>query len=104
MKIRKDDKVIVISGKDKGKTGPVVKVFKDKNKVLVEGVNKVKKHVKPGVISQEGGIIEMEKPIHVSNVMLINPKTKKPERVGFKIEEGKKIRVFRKTGNKVDGK
>ena len=99
MKIRKGDKVKVITGKDKGKEGAVLSVNKETNKVLVEGINIVKKHVKPGTLSKEGGIIPMEKPIAVSNVMVVNPKTKAPERIGFKIEDGKKIRYFKKTGN-----
>ena len=99
MKIRKDDKVKVITGKDKGKEGTVLKVLTSENKVLVEGINVVKKHVKPGVVDKEGGIISMEKPIQVSNVMVINPKTKAPERIGFKMENDKKVRYFKKTGN-----
>lgn len=99
MKIRKDDKVKVITGKDKGKEGAVLKVVKATNRVMVEGVNVVKKHVKPGAVSKEGGIISMEKPISASNVMIVNPKTKKPERIGLKIVEGKKVRYFKKTGN-----
>ena len=99
MKIRKGDKVKVITGKDKGKEGVVLSVFKATNKVLVEGINIVKKHVKPGTISKEGGIIPMEKPVAVSNVMVVNPKTKAPERIGYKIKDGKKIRYFKKTGN-----
>lgn len=99
MKIRKDDKVKILTGKDKGKEGTVVRVLSEKNKVMVEGVNIVKKHVKPGDISKEGGIISMEKPISASNVMVVNPKSKKPERLGFKIVDGKKVRYFKKTGN-----
>lgn len=76
MKIRKNDKVKVITGKDKGKEGNVLSVFKKKNKVLVEGVNIVKKHVKPGTVSKEGGIISMEKPIDASNVMVVKAKAK----------------------------
>ncbi|MBT6401639.1 50S ribosomal protein L24 [candidate division WWE3 bacterium] len=99
MKIRKGDKVKVITGKDKGKEGTILKVFTSDNKVLVEGVNIVKKHVKPGAVDKEGGIISMEKPVNASNVMVVNPKTKTPEKIGYKIEEGKKTRYFKKTGN-----
>ena len=99
MKIRKGDKVKVITGKDTGKEGAVLSVFKATNKVLVEGVNVVKKHVKPGTVSKEGGIVSMEKPLSASNVRVVNPKTKAPERIGYKTEAGKKVRYFKKTGN-----
>jgi len=99
MKIQKGDKVKVITGKDAGKEGTVLKTIKDTNRVLVEGINVVKKHVKPGDTSKEGGIISMEKPLSASNVMVVNPKTKAPERIGYKVEDGKKIRYFEKTGN-----
>lgn len=104
MQIKTGDTVVVIAGKDKltkdkkgnlvPTTGKVLKVFPDKNKVIVEGVNKVKKHQKPTQANQEGGIIEMEAPIDASNVMLLDPKTGKPTRVHVKIDEnGNKIRV-----------
>ena len=76
MKVRRNDKVKVITGKDKGKEGTVVRVFKKTNKVLVEGINIVKKHVKPGAVSKEGGIISMERPIDASNVMVVGSKAK----------------------------
>ncbi len=98
MKIRKDDKVKIIAGKDLGKEGTVLKVFKEKDRVLVEGINIVKKHVKPGTISKEGGIISMEKPIHVSNVMVICEKCNGPVKIGFKVEKDKKFRVCKKCG------
>jgi large subunit ribosomal protein L24 len=93
MKIHKDDKVKIISGKDRGKISKVLAVLPKKNKVVVEGVHVVKKHVKPGTLSKEGGIVQIEKPIDVSNVMFYNEKTKKTERIGYKIENGKKIRI-----------
>ncbi len=101
-KIKKGDKVIVTSGKDKGKRGTVLSVVRP-NKVLVEGVNTVKKHQKPvpakGIT---GGIQEKALPIHLSNVALLNPTSNKPEKVGFKIlENGKKVRIFKSTGETI---
>jgi large subunit ribosomal protein L24 len=95
-KIRRDDEVIILAGKDKGKTGKVTKVLVEKSKVLVEGVNLIKKHTKPvPQLQQPGGIIEKEAPLHVSNVALVNPATGKADRVGFRIEDGKKVRFFK---------
>ena len=100
-KIRRDDEVIVIAGKDKGKRGTVTKVLRDVNKVIVEGINTVKKHKKANPQAQEeGAIITMEAPIDVSNVAIYNPETQKADRVGFKYEDGKKVRFF-KSNNKV---
>lgn len=101
-KIKKGDKVQVITGKDNGKIGAVLRVLNKDNKVLVEGVNKVKKHVKPGVISKEGGIISIERPMNVSNVMYYDEKSKKPVRIGFKIVDGKKYRVNKRTGETLE--
>jgi len=98
MKIRKGDKVKVILGKDAGKTGKVAMVLKDKNKVVVEGVNLVKKHVKPGAVSKEGGIVKIEKPINASDVMLVCEKCGKAVRVGFSQAAGKKYRICKKCG------
>ena len=84
MKIRKDDKVKIISGKDRGKISKVLKVLKNENKVVVEGVNVVKKHVKPGVISKEGGIVSIEKPIDVSNVMYYHEQSKEAIKIRTK--------------------
>ena len=98
MFIKKNDKVKVIAGKDKGKEGTVEKVFASKERVIVKGVNIVKKHQKPTNANPNGGIVEVEAPIHVSNVMLIDPSNNEPTRVGFKIEDGKKVRVSKKTG------
>ena len=98
MKIKKDDMVIVIAGKDKDKTGKVLSV-KD-GKVIVEGVNVVKKHTKPNQMNQNGGIVEKEAAIDVSNVMLFDGK--EATRVGYKIENGKKVRVSKKTGAVID--
>ncbi len=101
-KIRKGDEVIVTTGKDKGRRGTVLQVFKD-DRVLVEGINIAKKHIKPNPnIGEAGGIKDTAMPLDVSNVLVFNPKTKKGERVGFRIEDdGSKVRVF-KSGDKVD--
>jgi large subunit ribosomal protein L24 len=95
MKIRIKDKVKVISGKDKGKVAEVIKVLPLENKVIVQGVNMVKKHVKPGVINKEGGIVTFEKPIHVSNVMFFDEKENKPSKLGYTLSDGKKFRVIK---------
>lgn len=102
MKLRTKDKVKIIAGKDKGKEGVVQKVLRTKGKVVVEGVNVVKRHVKPGIVSQEGGIISMEKPIDVSNAMVICEKCQGPVRIGFKDVKGKKYRVCKKCGEALD--
>ena len=97
MKIHKNDKVKILSGKDKGKIAKVLAAFPKKNKIIVEGVNIAKKHVKPGTLTKEGGIVSIEKPIDVSNVMYYNEKLKKTERVGYKIVDGKKVRIGKKS-------
>ena len=101
-RIRKGDQVVVIAGKDKGKQGEVVRMLGDK--VVVSNINVVKRHTKPNPqAGQPGGVIEREAPIHISNVMLFNPATGKGERVGFKVlEDGRKLRVFRSSGEAVD--
>ncbi|GAA5193523.1 50S ribosomal protein L24 [Ferrimonas gelatinilytica] len=94
-KIRRNDEVIVLAGKDKGKRGKVSQVLST-GKVIVEGVNLVKKHQKPNPqLGVQGGIVEKEAPIHASNVALFNPATGKADRVGFRIEDGKKVRFFK---------
>ena len=99
MKIKKGDKVEVLTGKDKGKRGEVLRVYPEKNKVVVEGVAIAKRHVKPNVANQQGGIVEAEAAIDASNVALIDPKTDKPTRVGYLIkEDGTKVRVSKKSG------
>jgi large subunit ribosomal protein L24 len=98
-KIRRDDEIIVIAGKDKGKRGKVLKVLVD-DRLVVGGVNLVKRHTKPNPMSGvQGGIVEKEAPLHASNVAIFNNKA---DRVGFKVEEGKKIRVFKSTQKAVD--
>ena len=101
-RIRKGDHVVVTAGKDKGKRGDVVSVVGDK--VVVSNVNLVKRHTKPNPqASQPGGVIEREAPIHVSNVMLFNPASGKGERIGTKVlEDGRKLRVFRSSGEAID--
>ena len=102
MNFKTGDKVIVIAGKDKGKEGKILKIFKTNNKVVVEGVNMVKKHQKPQG-DQTGSIIEIENPIHISNIMMIDPKTKKPTRIGHTTDKnGKKVRIARKSNEILD--
>ena len=102
-RIKKGDQVIVIAGKDKGRQGTVIKVMAD-DQVLVESINMVKKHTKPNPMQGvEGGIVDKEMPMHVSNVMLFNPVTNKGDRVGFKVlEDGRKVRYFKSNGEVVD--
>lgn len=102
MKILKGDKVIVIAGKDKGKTGVVQAVYPKVNKVVVEGVNVHKKHKKPTQQSPEGSVVEMYVPIDASNVAILDPKTKKASRVGYKVEKGEKVRISKASGSKLN--
>jgi len=101
MHVKKGDKVKVISGKDKGKTGVILAAYPKESRVLVEGVNIVKKHSKPSQANPQGGILSFEAPIHVSNVMPIDPKTGNPTRVGYNTVDGKKVRVA-KSGEVLD--
>jgi large subunit ribosomal protein L24 len=102
-KIKQGDTVVVLAGKDKGRIGKILK-FLAKNRVLIEGVNMVKKHVKPNPNKQEqGGILEREAGIHRSNVAILNPTSKKGDRVGFKrLEDGKRVRCFKSNGEVID--
>ena len=102
-KIRRNDEIIVIAGKDKGKRGKVLKVLAD-DRLVVGGINLVKRHTKPNPqAGQPGGVIEREAPIHASNVMLFNPASGKGERIAFKVlEDGRKLRVFRSSGEALD--
>ncbi|GAB5379385.1 MAG: 50S ribosomal protein L24 [Aliiglaciecola sp.] len=101
-KIRRDDEVVVLAGKDKGKQGKVLKVLASEDKLIIEGVNLVKKHQKPNPqLNVPGGIIEKEAAIHVSNVAIVNPATGKADRVGFRLEEEKKVRFFKSNGELV---
>ena len=101
-KIRKGDQVVVIAGKDKGKRGTVARRV-DADHVIVEGINRVKKHVKPNPVKGVmGGVVDKDMPLHISNISLYNPATKKADRVGFKLlEDGTKVRVFKSSGETV---
>jgi large subunit ribosomal protein L24 len=104
-RVRQGDEVIVISGKDRGKRGKILRVEPKKERVFVEGLNIVKRHQRPTQTAagqQAGGVIEREGPIHVSNVMLIDPKDGKPTRVGVQIEDGKRLRVSKRSGARLD--
>lgn len=103
LKIRKGDEVVIMAGKDKGKRGTVLRRLSDET-MIVEGINVVKKHQKPQpATGTPGGIVEKEMPIHVSNVALYNPETKKPDRIGFReLDDGKKVRYFKSTDEVVD--
>jgi len=103
-RIRKGDKVIVITGADKGKRGEVLSVQPKNERAIVQGVNVAKKHVKPQGMGKPGGIIEQEATIHLSNLALIDPKTDKPTKVGFRVlDGGRKVRVARATGDVIEG-
>jgi len=101
-KIRKGDKVVMLSGRDKGRTGEVVEVRPADNRALVRGINMVKRHQRQ-TAQQEGGIISKELPVHLSNIALADPKDGKPTRVGFKIQDGRKIRIAKRSGAEIDG-
>ena len=100
-RIRKGDTVVVISGKDKGKTGKISRILVEDEKVVVEGINLVKRHTRPNPKNQQGGIIEKEAPLHASKVMPVDPKTGKGTRVRFKVEGNKKVRLAVKSGEEL---
>lgn len=102
MHVKKGDKVTVISGKDKGKQGTILEAYPKLDKVLVEGINMVKKHAKPSQDNPQGGILNQEAAIHVSNVMPIDPKSGEPTRVGYTVIDGKKVRIAKKSGEPLD--
>lgn len=103
MNFKVGDKVVVIAGKDKGKEGKIIKTLKNDNKVVVEGINMVTKHVKPSAQNENGGIIKVEAPIHASNVMILDPKTKKRTRIAHEIDEnGKKYRISVKSKERLN--
>ncbi len=103
-RIKKDDKVKVITGKDKGKIGKVLKVVRKKNRILVENINIVKRHSKPTAKQRQGGIVEIESPVHWSNLMLMCNKCLKPVRIKMQqLDDGEKLRVCRKCGEQIDG-
>ena len=101
LKIKKGDQVVILSGDDKGKTGEVLKAMPKENKVVVQGVNLVKRHTKPSQ-TNPGGIVTKEAPINVSNVAIVDPKTGKATKIGYKEVDGKKVRVARKSGEVID--
>ena len=103
LKIKKGDRVVVTTGKDKGKSGQVVRVIPDENRAVVSGVNVAKRHQRQ-TAQQEGGIVNKELPIHISNLALIDPKDGKATRVGYKtLADGKKVRVAKRSGETIDG-
>ncbi len=100
LKIKSGDTVVVTAGENKGSEGKVMRVILDKNKAIVEGVNMVSKHEKPSASNPQGGIVKKEAPIHISNLSLVDPESGKATRVGYKMEDGKKVR-FSKQSNQV---
>jgi len=103
MKLKKGDKVIVITGKDKGAKGEILRTMPQEGRVVVQGVNVAKKHRKPTQMNPQGGIESIELPIHVSNVALVDPKEDRPTRVGYKLlKDGKKVRVAKRSGETVE--
>lgn len=99
--IKKGDTVYVNAGNDKGSTGKVLEVIREKDRVVVEGINMVKKHTKPNAQHPQGGIVEQEAAIHISNVQLIDPSSSKPTKVGYKTVDGKKVRIAKKSGEEI---
>ncbi|MGP4109075.1 MULTISPECIES: 50S ribosomal protein L24 [Virgibacillus] len=102
MHVKKGDKVKVISGKDRDKQGTILEAYPKKERVLVEGINMIKKHAKPSQDNPQGGILNQEAPIHVSNVMPLDPKSGEPTRVGYEDRDGKKVRIAKKSGEALD--
>ena len=104
MKLRVGDTVQVIAGSDKGKTGEVIQILRKEERVIVEGVNMVTKHIKPSQADPEGGIVTREAPIHASNVAYSDSKAKQPVKIGYNVEDGKKVRINKSTGAVLDKK
>jgi large subunit ribosomal protein L24 len=102
-KIKKGDRVVLLTGRDKGREGAVLQVMPKEERVLVEGLNIVKRHTRPTQADPQGGIKNKEAPVHVSNVALVDPKTGGPTRVGFRVEDGKKVRFAKKSGEVING-
>lgn len=98
LKIKKGDQVIVLAGREKGKTGEVVQVLPKKSRVVIQNLNLIKKHTKPSANNPQGGIVEVEAPIHISNVSIVDPENGGATKVGFKFENGKKVRFAKKSG------
>ena len=97
-KLRKDDEVVVLIGKSKGETGKISRVDRKKGKVFVAGVNTYKRHTRPGTSNEEGGILDKVMPLDISNVALVDPKSKKPTRIGYKMQDGQKVRFAKGSG------
>jgi large subunit ribosomal protein L24 len=102
-KIKKGDRVVVLAGRDKGRQGEVLRVFPKESRLIVQGLNLVKRHTRPSQTDPQGGIKTKESPIHVSNVAFVDPKSGEPTRVGFRIEGDKKVRYAKKSGEVIDG-
>ena len=102
-KIKKGDRVIVLAGKDRGRQGQVIKVLPKEDRLVVSGINMVKRHTRPTQADPQGGIKNKEAALHISNVAFVDPKSGEPTRVGFRIEDGKKVRVAKKSGEVIDG-
>ena len=102
-KIKKGDRVVVLSGRDKGRQGEVLRVFPKENRVVVSGLNLVKRHTRPSQADPQGGIKTKEAPLHISNVAFVDPKSGGPTRVGFRMEGDKKVRFAKKSGEVIDG-
>lgn len=102
-KLKKDDQVIVLTGKDKGKQGKIIQVIREERRVVVDGVNMMSKHIKPSR-GNAGGIQQQPMPLHISNVALVDPQTGKATKVGYKITDGKKVRVAKKSGTVIESK
>ena len=102
-KIKKNDRVVVLTGKDKGRQGQVIRVLPSEGRLVVAGINMIKRHTRPSQADPQGGIKHREASLHVSNVALVDPKTGEPTRVGFRIEAGKKVRFAKKSGEVIDG-
>ena len=101
-RIRKNDSVMIMAGKDRGKVGKVIRVHPSEGRAVVERLNMVKRHVKPRTPQDSGGILEKEASIHLSNLMFVDPQDRRPTRVGFKVVDGRKSRISRRTGNVLD--
>src|SRR5699024_2337602 len=102
MHVKKGDKVKVLSGKDREKQGTILEAYPKSERVLVEGINMTRKHAKPSQDNPQGGILNQEAPIHVSNVLPIDPKSGEPTRVGYEVQGGKKVRIAKKSGEALD--
>jgi large subunit ribosomal protein L24 len=102
-KIRKGDRVVILTGRDKGRQGAVLKVLPKEDRLFVEGLNIVHRHTRPSQADPQGGIKDKEAPLHVSNVALVDPKSGAPTRVGFRVEDGKKVRFAKKSGEVING-